>query len=304
MGHRSAPVRRASHPVATPKRQASTTPEAPPGIPLRWARPKEADCTAMATPAGLRVNSALRGTPRHIHSSAAALTAPRVTAVALRVPCQAATPRLSSSRRKKARRRADGGPTTAKHDNTESFLTGKIPLDGGDGAPARPALSIHALDESGTILATSQVDESGTFSIDDAAVAKARRVAVTARGANPATDTAVLFRPDALRRTIAAGVVAIAAPDWLGFLSIERCIDATIRHCHPSSHLVGEVMSYVSTLTTAVQVADVALLRPVHRRCAPICEGAVEVYRRTCCCRPIIVDPPVIIDPRITIPHP
>ena len=31
-------------------------------------------------------------------------------------------------------------------------------------------------------------------------------------------------------------------------------------------------------------------------RCAPVCRGTVTVYRRTCCCYPIIIDDRRIID--------
>lgn len=199
-------------------------------------------------------------------------------------------------------------------------LTGRIRLDGGEDIGEQPALSVHVVGEDGEVLASTDVGEDGSFGLNEEALAKARRVVVTARDADPNNrEAAVMYRPDALRRALMAGDIAIAAHDWIKFLRVRRCVDATLRRCFPWYFVVDELIAEVRALPRALRPVDVLRYLPV-KRCAPVCEGTVQVYRRTCCCPPIVVDldPPIVVDrpvgppfdvpeliPRIPVPpHP
>ncbi len=139
------------------------------------------------------------------------------------------------------------------------------------------------------------------------AVAKAHRVVVTEKGGDPADRQAgIMFRPAALQRDLAVGELAIPARDWARLIVRRRCIDATLRRCFPWPFVIRDLIDQARTLRPASLSVEAQPLRAVEAlelfrpsRCAPICEGKVEVYRRTCCCRicwlPPYVDGPTVV---------
>ena len=189
-------------------------------------------------------------------------------------------------------------------------LTGQIRLDGGEDVAQRPSLVIHAVGEGGEVLASSPIGDDGRFSVDEGAVAKARRIVLTGKDGSPADrERSVTLRPAALVRAAEVGELAIPARDWLKLINIRRCVDATIRRCFPWRFVVDDLVAQARSLPPTLQLADALTLFPV-RGCAPVCEGRVEVFRRTCCCRRIVIDdliprrPPFEIPEEFPIPIP
>ena len=181
-------------------------------------------------------------------------------------------------------------------------LTGRIRLDGDD-AVERPELALHVVGED-DVLATVDVSREGDFTLDEELVDKAHRIVVTAKGGDP-TDrsSAHMIRPDALRRAVELGEVLLPAGAWTKFIPFRRCIDATLRRCFPWHFLIDELVASVRRLPVPMLADAAKLVHPWFFRCAPICEGTVEVYRRRCCC--FTFEPPVIVEePPFELPFP
>ena len=85
------------------------------------------------------------------------------------------------------------------------------------------------------------------------------------------------------------------------------CVSGSVSHCFPFPIVLNNLVKnyqieqskFISTKEnvlnkTAVDAQIAYPLYPIFHHCDKICDGLVEVYRRTCCCYPII-----IYDPRI-----
>lgn len=181
----------------------------------------------------------------------------------------------------------------AKRSGGKKPITGRIVLDGGEEVTERPELALHALGAQGEVLASADVSKDGRFSLDAAAVEDARRVVVTGKGGDPSDRAqAYSLRPQAFHRAVEAGELAISDHHWVRFLSVRRCVDARIRRCFPWRFVLDDLVARIRALPPAIGAVEATPWFPLHR-CAPVCVGDVEVYRRTCCCRPWVVEPPV-----------
>lgn len=162
-------------------------------------------------------------------------------------------------------------------------------------------LAVYAVDNAGKPLATAEVDDDGTFAIDRKAVEAAHRIVVVAADGDPADRAAsVAFRAHRFLDQVDLGEIALGPRDWSRLFSIRRCADATIRACRPTwpvirPLLLDRVARFGSPVLESPIIGPPIIFPPW--RCSAICEGLVEVYRRTCCCRPPIFDPPVRIPP-------
>ena len=178
--------------------------------------------------------------------------------------------------------------------SSKDAASGRFRLDGGDEIEQRPALAVHALDAGGEVLATEKVGDDGSFRLDDAVVAKARRVVLTAADGDPTSkESAVTFRASTFRELVRVGDIAIGERDWSRLLFTTHCIDATIRRCFPFFHTIQDL---VSVAKVQLRSLGPVISLPPRFRCAPICVGRVTVYRRRCCCPPIIIDPPILVE--------
>lgn len=189
-------------------------------------------------------------------------------------------------------------------DERKGQLTGRIRLDGGDELGERPTLSIHAVAERGDVLDSASVNEEGDFTLSEGAVAEARRIVVTERQADPNDPQTASYtlRPHTFRRELEAGAIGISVRDWSKFLPWSRhCIDATLQRCFPWRFVVDDLLVGIAELPLGVRPLDALRILPRHR-CAPICEGLVEVYRKTCCC--VYPEPPLDVEPFPELPEP
>jgi hypothetical protein len=184
-------------------------------------------------------------------------------------------------------------------------LSVRIRLDGGEDTTERPELAVHAVDADGKAT-TVAVDKEGNFTLSDKALSTARRIVVTAQGGDPNDKaSAFMMRPEAFRRAVALGELTIPAEVWGRFILTRRCIDATICRWYPWRFVLEDLLSKIQLVRPQVLGHIPQLIRPFFP-CTPICEGTVEVYRRRCCCVPIIIDPlpPIEEVPHIPIPDP
>jgi hypothetical protein len=183
-----------------------------------------------------------------------------------------------------------------------------------------PELAVHALDANGDVLASTKVDADGTFALKAEAVDAARQVRIGPSTAEP-TDAEAFheYRASTFRRLIEVGDLNLGPRAWGRFFSVKRCIDATIEKCWwwqlpilPNLPIGLDQLEFERQFSPVPPIWPPIPPPPPIKLCAPICEGVVEVYRRTCCCEPPVFEPPVDgprvpdfpWDPPIPVPEP
>jgi len=172
-----------------------------------------------------------------------------------------------------------------------------------------PEVSVVALDARGRKLESVKVAGDGSVALEAATLEKAETVLVGPRDADFAKEKE-RFTPfhghqirDAVERR---ADVSLTRRAWLPFLQIKLCVAGKARHCHWHPWWT-EIYNLRVTAAAAQRSLDLGTrqvatlenlvlepLIPGWKHCRPLCDGVVEVYRRTCCCPPIIV-----FDPRI-----
>ncbi|MBX9701359.1 MAG: hypothetical protein K2X74_18125, partial [Acetobacteraceae bacterium] len=181
-----------------------------------------------------------------------------------------------------------------------------------------PALTVYALDAELRPLAADTVDERGGFSLSEDALKKAALVGIGAGQEKPPSqlkrDELVLYRVDQYRALLKDDdLIELARSRWVTLFPLfVRCVTGRVRRCDwwpwwlTAQDLVVSAARSVSlkaeTLATTARVAASpglsasATLRPFIPpfRCGVVCEGLVEVYQRTCCWWPLVIE-----DPRI-----
>jgi hypothetical protein len=182
-------------------------------------------------------------------------------------------------------------------------ISGRLHFAAMEESVERPELAVHAIDADGNVLDSAAVGADGSFSLDSAVAAKAHRVVVAAADADLTDPSArVEFRPEAFANMVKAGDLILGPADWGRFLWRFQCVSATIRRCFPFWFIFDDLVR-LPRLDLGIQSPHI--FWPPFR-CAPICEGTFEVYRRTCCCPPWppIPWPPEPWPPKIPIPDP
>lgn len=189
---------------------------------------------------------------------------------------------------------------------TRQSVSFQIALRGRQEDDAIPQLAATAVDAKGKALEVASVGEDGKVRMSAKAFDRATRVLIGAAGSEPDGDAEffTLHKFQVAKAIQAKEPVDLPRRAWLPFLTFRRCISGKARHCD-WWHWLTEVQNTrfqrmarggVVRLADRVVALD-SVLEPVMamwKRCKPLCEGVVEVYRRTCCCPPI-----VIFDPRI-----
>jgi hypothetical protein len=201
----------------------------------------------------------------------------------------------------------------------------KVRLETEEGADIRPRIQIEVQDQDGRSLHVAPVEEDGTYAIPDVARKKAHRFVLgpamprtpTEEEEEAASGVRHTLRADAFLSLEERGLIPIGRAIWESWIPRLRCVTGRVRRCRPGSWWFdalgrlagGEAMERVGPLP--VRGLDELLAWPF--RCAPVCDARVEVYRRTCCCRPWIVGDPRLPDlldrledliPRPPIPDP
>jgi hypothetical protein len=184
---------------------------------------------------------------------------------------------------------------------------------------ARPPLLVQAVDAKGAVLHSETLGDEGTFTLPPDALKNARYVVIGASADDEtvADAAAVKFRPREFEAALVDGTLPLAEGVWSRFHFHWTCVSGSVRVCRRRRPWFDELFTAVAGTSLAQQVETRALHAsrasktavtagrlsaavsdilawPV--RCSPVCLGNVTVFRRTCCCWPLVVD-----DPRITV---
>lgn len=180
----------------------------------------------------------------------------------------------------------------------------------------RPGIVVQTLDRKNTVTHSQDVKEDGSFTIPADVLKGAHRVVVGAtddRGG--VLEGASRFRASEFAEVTKGGNLAIAEGIWGGWFFHWHCVSGSVRLCRrrpwwyealieaaitPSrfqAKFVAETEtpgSRFGRLSTLPKIRGVSpsvndlIIWPY--RCHVVCLGTVEVYRRTCCCWPLVID--------------
>lgn len=201
-------------------------------------------------------------------------------------------------------------------DTKGTGFSGRVELVGADQREDRPALAVHAVTADGKVAGTAKVAANGRFTLPAGALEKAARLVIGDASADPLAegDRFIGYRVEEARQLFKADVLYIPESHWGQLFWQIQCVSGSVRRCFPWWSLVDHLLSYASISTIAAtsskanrNLVDVSMIDPAiltHPfRCARVCQGVVEVYRRTCCCEPpIIIDPGDIFDTPVEWP--
>ena len=179
----------------------------------------------------------------------------------------------------------------------------------------RPSISVTLLGQSGKALTVAQVGADGSLDLAPATLKKAERVLIgpdTQSGEPADPDIVVRYRAREFEQLIQDGVFNLPRGIWGKWRFHLHCVTGTVKHCRRgpwwyedlfSLATAPQLTSKAARAASSVQLkaASISRIGPARSvaelinfptRCQPICNGTVEVYRRTCCCEPWIVEDP------------
>lgn len=179
----------------------------------------------------------------------------------------------------------------------------------------RPNIVVTAVSREGKPLHVAPVDEQGNFDMPADVLKEARLILV-----GPATedqeavdpDTFLRYRPRQFEQLIREGTLTIPSSVWKKWFLFIHCVTGTVKLCRrrpwwfaelgalatapqlelkqsisaPKFSLRAETTGQISAATSISDLINFPF------RCQVICNGTVEVYRRTCCCQPWIIEDP------------
>ena len=179
----------------------------------------------------------------------------------------------------------------------------------------RPELVITATDSDLKTIHVSAVDGKGNFDLPDKILKSAHRIIIGPKSDQPEAtlgDDALRYRASDFARLNEAGSINISRVIWEKWFFFIRCVSGRVRLCRRRPWWYYDLFKLTTKATldfprlasvsanvslreqaTALQPAAAASISELLYypfRCQIICNGTVEVYRRTCCCRPWIFD--------------
>jgi hypothetical protein len=184
----------------------------------------------------------------------------------------------------------------------------------------RPEIAVYAVDAAFKPLHTAEVDEKGNFDLPEDKLKKAKLVVVGPYAEDFASldkRSLAKYRVSHFQEIARAGTgLEIAKSDWAEWLHLRYCVNGSVSHCYPYPWYLNELylQSALESVTLSAsrdlagsssvsssslfesslleQIVPRSIYPYIRYRCEVVCDGVVEVYRRTCCCRPwIIADP-------------
>jgi hypothetical protein len=210
--------------------------------------------------------------------------------------------------------------TMAEKRSAPSRLT--IALNDAEGEKeGTPRLAVYLVDRQGKLVHRAEVASNGDVALADADLARSSEVIIgpTAKDhldAHP--DSLLRFHPDEIRERIKArDTLDLGKDQWSRFHLVRACVDGSLSACRYRPYLYDEMVLEASPLRLAsaasILDAGVASARELSRVsarlavselqprfpfpvCSDVCHGLVEVYRRVCCCQPIVVRDPRLSD--------
>lgn len=179
----------------------------------------------------------------------------------------------------------------------------RITLTGGDEGQKQPELVIALFNDRQELQSSFPVKSDGTFDIPAAKLKEAKRIVIGPVTRDPKNlfKVGLRLRPEDYLGLIKGGGISIAPGIWQEWFRTTRCVSGSVRLCRrpdwwftelaQSALPVKNVMSFTQT-----RVRPVSELLSLRFSCATVCNGTVEVYRRTCCGTDWIIDDPRIPD--------
>lgn len=203
-----------------------------------------------------------------------------------------------------------------KNRNKGSSGRAQIQLTDFTESEARPEIAVYAVDASGTPIHTAKVDDKGNFDLPEDKLQQAKMVVV-----GPYSDkfdsldkgNLAKYRASHFQELVRSGTaLEIAKSSWVDWLHIRYCVNGSVSHCYPYPWILRDLYAQSAfesaTASSSLRVPtilgnprarrslDLEQIFPAHIfppfrfRCEVVCDGTVEVYRRTCCCPPWIID--------------
>ena len=197
----------------------------------------------------------------------------------------------------------------------------RVRLEGYASTDRHPDVAVYALDTQGKLIKTLDLNNRGEFELPEALLKKTALLAIGPQVEDPQKldrKALALYRPAQVRAILERnGRFEIPRRRWQPWLQVRRCVSGTVRHCHwhffpfpslpsvstPHLELAKGGVSQAAVAALSRRTVDDSLIayprppRPPHwRHCRPVCDGLIEVYRRTCCCTPWIVYDPRLDD--------
>ncbi len=187
----------------------------------------------------------------------------------------------------------------------------KLELVGLKAGGERPGVVVEVRDRKDAVIHAQEVGADGVFTIPPEALERAQRVVVGAADDKGGVEAegALSYRAAEFAAQIQNGTLALAEAVWSRLLLRWMCVSGRVRLCRRRPWWFDNLVA-AATLPLASSSARLGLATresvalafdsPVKAslddllrwpyRCYPVCLGTVEVYRRTCCCWPILVD--------------
>lgn len=191
----------------------------------------------------------------------------------------------------------------------ERRLKAKIELIEKTAEDVRPNMAVYIVDRGLKIIEKIPVSEAGDFDFPEALPREAARVILGPLAENleeiPREEQIAWRAADFVSIVRDKKLLELAKRDWSKWLYRKYCVSGHIKKCYPvfcdfpPLFETPKQFKKAKAPDAAKEMLDLSKLLPENlgkcfRRCKTICEGSVEVYRRTCCCPPFIV-----YDPRI-----
>ena len=176
----------------------------------------------------------------------------------------------------------------------------------------RPAIVVQAVDAKGAVLHSQEVDATGAFKLPGDTLKRANRIVLGAPDGREgvAAEGAVIYRASEFAAQLKDNTLALAEGVWSRLHLHWTCVSGSVRVCRRRpwwfDSIITAAISPAVKLAASASGANVAEfasgLSPQRfapslndlivwpYRCFSVCLGSIEVYRRTCCCWPIVFD--------------
>lgn len=207
---------------------------------------------------------------------------------------------------------AEGKATRKGGDQNRRYRLNLVGFKTGD---ERPEVAVRGVDTAGKAFFESEVKADGSFDLPAEVLKKAHRIVVGPSN-EEASAKALHYRPVQLAQLLESGQVNIGARIWGKWFWVTYCVSGSVEVCRRRPWWFEDLFQLAAApllQTKTIQkkamftrdVASSSQARYIHTipeviawpyRCETVCYGSVEVYRRTCCCRPWVIDDPRIPD--------
>lgn len=212
---------------------------------------------------------------------------------------------------------ADKKPERKGNDGSAQFRLNLVGFKQGD---EQPRVVIQAISEDSKPIFTEHVKDDGSFAISADVFKRAHRIVLGTIAADTEVidrDSAIVYRPAQFAQHLAEnGMLNISRNWWERWYWFTYCVSGHVRHCRRRPWWYGELYQKVtqSALENPIMsqsdlfsfevaaprnssyVNSISELIYWPFRCDTICYGTVEVYRRSSCCEPWVIDDPRLPD--------